>query len=82
VIVKKISPGEIFKMRFTHNPLHPEKTELLQTKSLKISAKRRMHFQVDGEYRGKIASVIAEIVPEALVMLVPPEEKKIQKSNI
>lgn len=82
VIVKKISFAEIFKMRFTHNPFHPEKTELLQTKSLKIKAKHKMHFQVDGEYRGKTAMVMAEIVPAALVMLVPrAEEQEMQNVN-
>lgn len=76
IIVKKISVGEIFKMRFTHQPYHPAKTELLQTKSLKITSRHRAHFQVDGEYRGKVNSVSAEIVPSALHILVPEEEKK------
>jgi diacylglycerol kinase (ATP) len=76
VVVKKISFGEIFKMRFTHRPYHPAKTELLQTKSLKIASRRRVHFQVDGEYRGKVNTVAAEIIPSALGMLVPAEEKE------
>jgi diacylglycerol kinase (ATP) len=71
VIVKKISLAEIFKMRFTHRNYHPDKTELLQTKSLKITSRRRAHFQVDGEYRGKVNSITAEIVPEALKILIP-----------
>jgi diacylglycerol kinase (ATP) len=79
VIVKKISFAEIFKMRFTHKPYAPDKTELLQTHSLKITSKHHVHFQVDGEYLGKIKSITAEIMPEAIEMIVPDKaanEKK------
>lgn len=75
VIVKKVSLSEIFKMRFTHRPYDPAKTELFQTKSLKISSRHKAHFQVDGEYRGKVNKVDAEILPGALTMLVPDEPK-------
>ena len=75
VIIKKISVGEIIKMRFTHRPYHPAKTELLQTKSLKISSRRRVHFQVDGEYRGKVNTIKAEIIPSALQILVPEDKE-------
>lgn len=74
VIVKKISMPEIFKMRFTHRPYHPEKTELLQARSLKIKSRHKVHFQVDGEYRGKVNKVNAEIVRDALLMLIPAEQ--------
>ena len=30
-----------------------------------------MHFQVDGEYLGKINSIDAEIIPGALTVIVP-----------
>lgn len=77
VIVKKISFSEIFKMRFTHKPYDPEKTELLHTRSLNITSKRRVHFQVDGEYMGKVNNITAEILPDALKIIVPvPEEDK------
>jgi len=74
VIVKKISPGEIFKMRFTHTHYNPSKTELLQTRSLKIESKHKVHFQVDGEYLGKVNSIAASILPAALQVIVPREE--------
>ncbi len=69
VIIKKISLSEIFKMRFTKGDLNPEKTELLQTSSLRIRSKHRTHFQVDGEYRGKLRDVKAEIIPAALKVI-------------
>ena len=58
-------------MRFTQGDYNPEKTELLQTSSLKIKSKRKVHFQVDGEYLGKIDKIDAEIIPEALTVIVP-----------
>jgi len=75
VIIKKISVAEIFKMRFSHKAYHPHKTELLQIQSLEIKSDRRFHFQVDGEYLGKVKSVSAEILPDALEVLVPQESE-------
>ncbi len=67
--------GEIFKMRFSHKPFHPHKTELLKVQSLEIKSDHRFHFQVDGEYLGKVHVVSAELIPEALEVLVPEERK-------
>jgi diacylglycerol kinase (ATP) len=71
IIVKKISPGEIFKMMFTHSAYDPAKTELLQTRSLKVQSKHKVHFQVDGEYLGKFNNIVASILPAALLVIVP-----------
>ncbi|MEI9946626.1 MAG: diacylglycerol kinase family protein [Chitinophagaceae bacterium] len=71
VIVKKISVSEILKMRFSHKAYNPRKTELMQIQSLEIKSKHRFHFQVDGEYLGKINFVSAEIIPGALEIIIP-----------
>ncbi len=76
IIVKKISLGEIFKMKVTHSPFDPAKIELLQTRNLKIHSKYQAHFQVDGEYLGKVNSITASILPAGLQVMVPKEEKK------
>ncbi|MFZ1452482.1 MAG: hypothetical protein WAT20_07255, partial [Ferruginibacter sp.] len=34
-------------------PIIVEKTEVLQTSSATFRSKRKFHFQIDGEYRGK-----------------------------
>jgi diacylglycerol kinase family enzyme len=73
IIVKKISFSEIFKMRFTHRPYHPDKTELITTRSLKINSRHHVHFQVDGEYLGKTKNINASIIPHTLRMLMPKE---------
>lgn len=71
IIIKKFSLPELFKMVVTHQPYHPAKTEVLQTKHLKIDAREPIHFQVDGEYLGKINKMEASILPGALTVLVP-----------
>lgn len=75
VIIKKISINEILKARFTSRGFNPEKIELLQTHSLKIRSKSRIHFQVDGEYRGRLNLVEATIVPQALHVIVGAKKK-------
>ncbi len=71
VIIRKISFSEIFKMRFFSDRLNSEKTELLQTSHLLLSSKKAMHFQVDGEYLGKTKRLMAEIIPDAISVLMP-----------
>jgi len=71
IVIKKISFIEIYKMMVSHAPFNPAKTELFQTSELKILSKRKAHFQVDGEYRGKVHEINAGIIPDALEVIVP-----------
>lgn len=71
IVVKKISVKEIFKMMFTHTPYDKSKIELFQTSSLHIQSRKRVHFQVDGEYLGKVNNINATLMPNALEVIVP-----------
>ena len=71
IVLKKVSFGEIFKMIVTHQPFDPEKTRVLQTRSLRMQSKQKVHFQVDGEYLGKTNAVEAELLKDALQIIVP-----------
>ena len=73
ILVKKYSLLEVLKLRFTNLPFNPQKMELFQTEKLTIRSKHRAHFQVDGEYMGKVNTVEAQIVPEAIQVIVSPE---------
>jgi diacylglycerol kinase (ATP) len=66
VIIRKISLSEILKMRFSTGTFEPRKTEVFQTNSITIQSRRKVHFQIDGEYYGKVNELIADIVPEAI----------------
>jgi len=71
IAIKKISPREIFKMIFTHAPYDSEKTEVFQTNALLMRSSKKVHFQVDGEYLGKVKEVRAILIPDALKVIVP-----------
>ncbi len=71
IAVKKISLREIFKMIISHEPYDTEKTEIFQTNILTIRSRKKAHFQVDGEYLGKVNEVNAHIITNALEIIVP-----------
>ncbi len=73
IVVKKISIQEVFKMVFTHRPYDLNKTEVFQVSSLSMHSRRKVHFQIDGEYLGKIQTLNVEIIPDALEIVVPEE---------
>jgi diacylglycerol kinase (ATP) len=70
ILVKKYSLLEVLKLRFTKLPFNPEKTESFKTEKLTIRSKHYAHFQVDGEYMGKVNRVSAYIVPDAIQVIV------------
>ncbi len=69
VIIKKVSFSEIFKMMFSHRPYDKTKTELYQAQSLQIFSKKKAHFQIDGEYEGKINKIEASILAKAIFII-------------
>ncbi|WP_367864868.1 diacylglycerol kinase family protein [Pedobacter sp. WC2423] len=72
ILVKKYSLMEIIKIRFTDLPFNPEKIESFQTKGLRIKTKHKAHFQVDGEYIGKVNTITAELLPAAITVVFKP----------
>ncbi len=66
ILVKEYSIMEILKIRFTSLPFDPAKIEIFKTKEVNIKTKHHVHFQVDGEYMGKVTRIAAEIIPAAI----------------
>jgi diacylglycerol kinase family enzyme len=71
IVMKKISIGEMFKMIYSHEEYDSEKTEVFQTNELSIKSFRKVHFQIDGEYLGKVREVNAVIMPDCLEIVIP-----------
>ena len=71
IVIKKISILEMFKMIVSHEPYDSEKTEIFQTNELFIKSYRKVHFQIDGEYLGKVKEIQATIMPDCLEIIVP-----------
>jgi diacylglycerol kinase (ATP) len=70
ILVKKYSIMEILKIRFTNLPFNPEAIETFSTSKVQINTKHHVHFQVDGEYIGKVKEVQAKIIPAAINIIV------------
>ena len=70
VVVRKISLIEFFKMFISGKPFNPQKVEIFQTTHAEITIKKAIHFQIDGEYKGKRNEAQAVIIPSALNVIV------------
>jgi YegS/Rv2252/BmrU family lipid kinase len=66
IIVKDYAVMEIIKIWLSKLPWNPKKIERFQVSSLTINTKFKVHFQVDGEYLGKVNTVKAQIIPKAI----------------
>ena len=72
IIVKDYAVMEILKIWATKLPWNPEKIESFQTSALKITTKHKVHFQVDGEYQGKVKKIEANIITKAINVISSP----------
>lgn len=70
ILVKDYSYLEILKIWITKLSFNPKKIEVFQTAEVKIFSKHKAHFQVDGEYIGKVNTVEAKILPAAISVIV------------
>jgi diacylglycerol kinase (ATP) len=73
VIIRKLKLLELFKMLLSHTPFNPDSVEIISTEMLEMSTRRKAHFQVDGEYLGKVNNVEAKILHQALYVCLPGE---------
>lgn len=71
VIMRKLAFSELFKMWFKFRPFDPSKIKVFPATSVTIHTTRKVHFQVDGEYLGKVNHVDAEITAGKLKLIVP-----------
>jgi diacylglycerol kinase (ATP) len=73
VVVRQISFLQLCRMFLSYKNFDPKKVEIFKTTAATITTTKKTHFQVDGEYRGKIDNVTAAIVPSQLNILVNRE---------
>lgn len=74
VVVRKIALLTVLKMFLQFKRVNPKKVEIFQAKSATIDTSKRMHFQVDGEYLGKINHVTVEIIASKLQLILPAKK--------
>ncbi|GAB3259310.1 YegS/Rv2252/BmrU family lipid kinase [Larkinella harenae] len=71
VVMRRLPFWEIIKMFFRFRPFDPRHIEIFPATSVHIVTKRKAYFQIDGEYRGKVREITAEIWPGKLRVLLP-----------
>lgn len=74
VVIRRLAITEIFKMWFKPQPFNRKKIEVFHARSVQIDTSRKVHFQVDGEYLGKVKRVVANILPARLNLILPIEK--------
>jgi YegS/Rv2252/BmrU family lipid kinase len=71
VIMKRLALSELLKMWLKPQPFNPKKIDIFPATSVNINTTRRVHFQVDGEYLGKVHNVNANIIAGQLKIIIP-----------
>ncbi len=71
IIFRKFPVWQLLKMLISYKKFNPKSVEIFKTKTATITTRKKTHFQVDGEYKGKIDKVVAEILPSKLNILAP-----------
>lgn len=71
IIIRKLNVFAVLNGMFRGKPFHPKKIEIITTKTLELTTRRKRHFQIDGEYLGKHQHLKASIDAAALQLLVP-----------
>ncbi|MBN8821901.1 MULTISPECIES: diacylglycerol kinase family protein [unclassified Spirosoma] len=74
VIFRRLSFGEILKLFWRFQPFDPKKIEIYPATSVTIETHKRAYFQIDGEYRGRITKLAAQIKPAALSVILPDDK--------
>jgi diacylglycerol kinase (ATP) len=71
VIVRKLHLWSLMKMLMAQKTFNVEKIEIIKTKKLVLKTLRKSYFQVDGEYRGRVKEIKAEINPRCIHLMLP-----------
>jgi YegS/Rv2252/BmrU family lipid kinase len=71
IIVRRLSFAALLKMLLKPGLFNPKHIEIVPCTSVEISTSRKVHFQIDGEYKGKIKDITAFILPKSVKMILP-----------
>lgn len=74
VVLRKLTLGQIFRMLVHSKKFNPKAAQIFKTREATITTTRETHFQIDGEFKGKVKEVKAVIVPSKLNILLKEAE--------
>ena len=73
VIVRRLSIPALFKMLLKPGPFNTNKIETFHSSAVEIKTIKPVHFQIDGEYMGKVNQISAKIIPKYIDLILPKE---------
>ncbi|TDX01125.1 diacylglycerol/lipid kinase family protein [Dinghuibacter silviterrae] len=71
IMMKDFRWWDLPRLFLPHRKQHLEREEVVSVQSVSIACNRAVHFQVDGEYKGKIKRLKASVIAQSLRVLVP-----------
>ena len=71
VVVRSIKLVEIFNAVTARRRFNPKHIEIFRTKSAVLRFQQKAPFQIDGEYRGRVAEIEARILPGIINVMLP-----------
>lgn len=71
IVVRRITFFSVLKMFLQFKRFNPKKVELFRAESAVFTTTKKVHFQVDGEYLGRVDHVKAEILKAQLLLILP-----------
>jgi diacylglycerol kinase family enzyme len=73
IAVQDVSAGNLIKTSLQKSTLDRTKAKIFQMSEGKLVCKKPVHFQVDGEYLGKVTEIDAKLLRDCLRIIVPAE---------
>ncbi|MBC8034497.1 MAG: YegS/Rv2252/BmrU family lipid kinase [Chitinophagaceae bacterium] len=74
IIVKRLAFSEFMKMLFRPQPFNPRNIQCYKARGITIDTHRKVHFQVDGEYMGRVKHIDARILHHHIALILPATE--------
>lgn len=71
IAIKNLTVKDLLKTSLHTLRLDEEKADIFQASEIKLHCTKPAHFQVDGEYLGKVQDVRAKLLPDCLSVIVP-----------
>jgi diacylglycerol kinase family enzyme len=71
IAIPKLSVGDLVKHSLQKTTIDRSKVKIYQMSEGTIVSKKPVHFQIDGEYLGKVKEVHAKLLPNCLQVIVP-----------
>jgi YegS/Rv2252/BmrU family lipid kinase len=73
VIIKRLAFFQILKTFLRPRSFNPKKIEVFHASAVTIETSKKVHFQIDGEYVGKVKKIVAKVLPARLNLVLPKD---------